>query len=544
MEMRASILNWRRALAAVAALLGAWPACAAIVITNVMTVNVTPSGFSVVAEVAPAVSTVTTVTVSVYSDPGGATNLTGLVGTELYPLNSGDPGASNEYARLQSKALLRRDSMGLGLLDARVTLCAPATTYYYRLTVSNPNGQSAVWPPSGLQAVTTAMENSFVVDSEQLVVTLNDAFPPGAIITLSNQNSSSILAAVVGDGAGANQAFFNVNDLIALSGGTNYAPGGSQLFTASVLGASGPGLTQTYVLIFSNNFTVGQASGLTIGALTAAIGVGTTTMRAGQTASVPITLNSQSPLVGLSFTLNFPTNLFSAISAQPVSPAVGAASLKVLSPTSVRLTFSAAPGMDLQGNQQIAQLNFTAVSNQPSAFVPLAADLPLGTNATPAVTNAFSLQSGRVIIVGPQPLLDMQLVGGSRNLVLYGIPGGSYQIQSSTNVGLDGAWRNFTRVPMTNLSQVFPNLDPAQSSVFFRAYQFTADPPILDASLPANRTVVAYGTPGTNYTLEVATNLSAVLPWHPLLNYTLSNSFQVFTNLGPGSPVFYRLKRP
>jgi hypothetical protein len=31
--------------------------------------------------------------------------------------------------------------------------------------------------------------------------------------------------------------------------------------------------------------------------------------------------------------------------------------------------------------------------------------------------------------------------------------------------------------------------------------------------------------------------------WRPLLNYTLTNSFQFFTNPANGSPLFYRIKK-
>jgi hypothetical protein len=136
----------------------------------------------------------------------------------------------------------------------------------------------------------------------------------------------------------------------------------------------------------------------------------------------------------------------------------------------------------------------------------------------------------------------MQRAAGNPNLVLYGIPGESYKIQSSTN--LARGWSDLLLVPMTNIEQVFPNLDAATPSVFFRAYSFNADPPIIQASLAGmQRSLLAYGIPGTNYTLLTSTNLSSAAAWSPVLNYTLTNSFQFFTNLGNGSPVFYRLKR-
>ena len=87
-------------------------------------------------------------------------------------------------------------------------------------------------------------------------------------------------------------------------------------------------------------------------------------------------------------------------------------------------------------------------------------------------------------------------------------------------------------------------MDSSRTVVFFRAYVLNADPPILEASLSgANRSLLAFGLPGTNYTLLTSSNLSATVAWQPLLNYTLTNSFQFFTNLGSGSPAFYRAKK-
>ncbi len=526
-------------------LLAAWPACAQVVITNVAVVNVTPAGFSVVASVSPALASTSNVTVSVFADPGGASSLAGQVGVEYYPLNSGDPTATNAYGTLLSLAALRQDSMNLGLIYARVSSCAPGTTYYYQITVTETNGQSAAWPPGGpLPSATTAQENSFVVQSQQLLVTLNDASPPGSILTLSTSNSASVLAAVVGDGAGANQAFFNLNDLIAASGGTNYAPLGAQLFSASVLGASSPGLTQTYDLIFSNTFAVGQTGDVTLGTLSPTISLGTGVMLAGGSGSVPITLDAQSALVGLAFNVVIPTNLFTSISVQATSPALNAASLEVLLPDLLRLSFAAASGQNLLGSQQIALLNLTAASNQPTVVLPLSLLKPLGTNADASVSNLFTLQAGSAIILGPQPLLQMQLVAGSRNLVLYGIPGQSYQIQESANLAQAGGWSNYLLVPMTNLTQVFANLDPAPAALFFRAYVLNADPPLLQGALSGgNFSLLAYGLSGRNYTLQSSSNLSATVAWHPLLSYTLTNTFQFFTNLGPTSPAFYRIKK-
>jgi hypothetical protein len=516
-------------------------ACGQTVFTNVEAVNVTPAGFSVVAAVKHAALNSTNVGFYVFADSGGVTNLDGQVGIEFYPLNSGNPQATNNYQTYQSEVALRQNAMGLGLIYARVSLCSPGTTYYYQIAVSNGNGHADFYPSNGpLPSVTTAVDNSFVLQSRQLLLTVNNFFPPGSIITLANSNTPSLLAAVVGDGANSDQVFFSLNDLIAAAGGTNFAPLGTQVFTASILAQSSNALTQSYSVPFTTNFLVGQYAAGALGPLATAIAIGTGAMLTGGTGAIPITLNAQSAVVGLSFVLRFPTNLFTAISVQPSIAAVGAASVNPLSSNSVLLNLSAATGNNLLGSQQVAQLNLTAASNQPSAFVPLQPQSPAGTNSDASLAADFSLQGGRAVIIGRQSLLDMQRAGGGANLTLYGIPGDTYEVQSSTNIAQ--GWANFALVPMSGLSQAFDLVHPSAPEAFFRAYSFNADPPIIQV-VPgeAQRTLLAYGVPGTNYTLQSAGSLPGV--WSPVTTYTLTNSFLYLTNLGNSSQIFYRLKR-
>lgn len=99
-------------------------------------------------------------------------------------------------------------------------------------------------------------------------------------------------------------------------------------------------------------------------------------------------------------------------------------------------------------------------------------------------------------------------------------------------------------MPMTNLTQVYPNLALVAPAGFFRADSVNADPPILQASLAGTqRSILAFGIPGTNYVLQTSSNLSLSAGWSPVFSYRLTNSFQFFTNLGNSSPAFYRLVR-
>ena len=523
---------------------GLHSAIAQMALTNVTAANVSPNSFSIVGTTSKS-TPLTNIIVSVFADPGGVTNLAGQVGIELYPLNTGNPSSTNSYSTLLSKAALTQDSMALGLLFARVRYCAPNTTYYCKVSVSGTNGQ-AVWPLSGqLPGVTTARDNSFVLDSEQLLLTLRTGNPPGSIILLSNTNSSAVLAAVVGDGAETNQAFFNLSDLIA-AGGTNYSPTGTQSFTASLLTPSGGRFSEPYNVAFSGNFSVGQAGVVTFGALFTAVTLGSSAVLAGTAGSIPITVSSESPLGDVSFTLNLPTNLFTSLSVVGTSPVLSSASLQTLSANEVKLAFLAASGFSLLGKQQIAQLNFTTAANDPSAFLQLQPQSIQATNPNPSTAISFLANQGQIVLVGPQALLQASVdVGGVRNLALYGMPWASFEIQYSTNLADPYGWRDLMRVPMTNIVATLSGLNMNLPTVFYRAYQFTANLPILEAHLAnQTRSLLAYGQPGTNYVLQYATNLSGTVSWHPLTNYTFTNAFQYINSIGNTNPlVFYRLQK-
>jgi len=514
---------------------GAYAAAAQIVITNVSPVNVTSGGFSVVASVSPPVSPAVTASISVFADAAGATNLAGQVGVEYYPMHTGDPALSNAYDRLLDLAALRQQTRSLGLLHIRVSDCSPGTTYYYRLRVSSTNGQTAQWPAAGpLPPVTTALETSFVLQSEQLLITLDETSPAGAVITLANTNTPSVLAAVVGDGAATNQAFFSVADLMAAAGGTNYLPVGNQEFIATVLGPLARGLSQTYSVVFPTNFLVASATNGTLGAGPPVIlGFGSAVVLAGGTGVIPIQLTAPVSLTNLQFELDLPVNDFTTFYIVD-NPSLGASTqFRFLSPSHLQIGFTAAPGQAFLGSQQMAQLNFLTVSNQSSSFVQLVPQSLQAIQADGSVPANLLAALGRLVIIGPQPLLDSTLASnGVRNLVLYGLPGDSYQIQSSKFLPNTNAWTNVTRVPMTNLTAVISNLDQTPPAVFYRAFQFTAAPPILDpqAGPPgANESLVLYGTPGQAYEIDYTANLGT--SWNLLSRIPMTNSFQFITGL-------------
>ena len=270
-------------------------------------------------------------------------------------------------------------------------------------------------------------------------------------------------------------------------------------------------------------------------------------MQAGQSGNIPIGLYASS-LTNFSFVLNIPTNRFSSLSIESLSSQLSSASLQSIASNTLSISLVAGPGQTLAGNQEIAQLNFTTVSNQASAFIPFSPQSLSGVTTDGSGSISYAAQGGNLVIIGLQAMLEASLdSSGNRDLALYGVPWASYEIQYSTNFMNPNGWNNELRIPMTNLVETFTALGPSLPVVFYRAVQFAADPPLIEAHLNNQaESLLVYGRTGTNYVLQYSTNLSGVVAWYPALSYRMTNSFQTITNPGGNnSPIiFYRVKRP
>ena len=511
-------------------------------ITNVLPVNVTPSSFSILWRGPGSPS------VSVFTDPAGATNISTQFEVDAFPLHTGNPDLAAGYDRRQSRVLIRQKTQSTGVVLMRVNGCLPNTTYYYRLSSNPTNSSPVVYPASGpLPSITTEKENTFVIDDQQLIIDVPGLDTLGRIVTLSNANSSHALAAVVGDGVGTNQVFFNVNDLFSLVGGGNFAPIGSQSFIADVLGPNQSESIAQFSLTFSTNFIAGRSTHSSIGTEFLAVSIGSTVLRAGQTTNVSVAINSSVGVSNLNLTLDLLPGRLNNFALQGLAPEIDTSSATVTpSGSSVLLHLPALPGQTISGTKQIGQFAFTAVSNQHSAFVPLKLTQITATKSDGSlVTNLFG-QSGRAVVIDQESLLEIALgPNRTRILTLFGKPGSTYAIEYSTNLS-SAFWNRLPYgIPLSTLSADIPGLNPAENQVFYRAVEFFADPPMVQAlrAPDETRSLLIYGQSSRQYTVEYSTNLSNVTGWYPLLNTTLTNSFGRVSISNDNGIVFYRLRR-
>jgi hypothetical protein len=183
-----------------------------------------------------------------------------------------------------------------------------------------------------------------------------------------------------------------------------------------------------------------------------AVGGASTTVQAGQNATLPIYLSANDGLTNVTFTLDWPSSRFLNPSLAAVAPASSASSLQNQT-TNLVINLQSIPGQAISGSNLVAQLSFQTAPNQTSGFVPLPVKIissskPNGTAYSYSVTAAE-----QVVVVNNAPLIEAWAsTNSNRILTLFGKVGTSYQLQYSTNLAT-ASWYPLLNYTQTNLSQ-------------------------------------------------------------------------------------------
>ena len=152
--------------------------------------------------------------------------------------------------------------------------------------------------------------------------------------------------------------------------------------------------------------------------------------------------------------------------------------------STVRLTFSAR-----STNTTLVFTDTSAPNFNTSVALDAVSVIPLPANSTPLFINAsirfvnvthgvntpatnFIAHMGRAVVLGRQPLLDASLgTNSGLTLTLYGNPGMSYDLLSTTNLSESSLWTTVGRVTLTDLFQVISLPSATQQMQFFKAVQ-------------------------------------------------------------------------
>jgi hypothetical protein len=353
-----------------------------------------------------------------------------------------------------------------------------------------------------------------VVDVDKLLVVTNEAVDldlPKQGVTFSLATSPAVGATIS-------------NGVVRWRPGKEWA-NSNVLFTVTATDTGRPPLSD------SSSFTVFVTDYL-------ALGAGRAVVRTNHSTNVLLTVYSSGGVSSLDFSLAWPCDKLTNVGLIPVSGVTF--SLADPDGCSRRVTADLSDPGGLIGTADIGSIWVTGIATQSAfAFLELAQASAInlsGSNVPTVVTYA-----GRVVVVAREPLLEAERhANGGKFLTLYGIPGSSYQLLWTNALpryrsGWPQAWRVGLSEPWetTEVVSDWPYL-------FFDAYEFTADPPLLEVQPPANQLLgdlLLFGIPKASYKIESTTDLSGQSGWGIFLpRVTLETSFQLIEGVVPSNP--------
>ena len=198
------------------------------------------------------------------------------------------------------------------------------------------------------------------------------------------------------------------------------------------------------------------------------LSIGSTNVLGGNSVGVPIYLASSEGVTNLAFNIVWPGNRLTNTALVVTAPGIGSNLLQDQF-TNLLITLQTTPGQVLQGTQQIFKLNFTAVTNQPSAFVPLTFRAVTAIKPGSVAYSNYVTHPGTIAVVQDKPLLIPGFdINSGRSLALYGRLNTNYQLQFSTN--LVGTWSPLLNYTQTNPA-IYLGIKATNGVIFYRVYQ-------------------------------------------------------------------------
>lgn len=183
--------------------------------------------------------------------------------------------------------------------------------------------------------------------------------------------------------------------------------------------------------------------------------LGSTNLVAGAAQSIPLVLSSGADLAWIEFQLVVTDPHLTAIELLPVGGEIAFATLDPVGEGrfAVRMDFD--PDRVATGDRVIGRLAFDTEPVGASSAVTLGVASPGGARTGGEGIVHAGAWPGRIFILEDEPLIDAAPApGGNVVLVVYGDPGTTYQLQSSSLLGPGAAWRNDATVVLSGAHAV------------------------------------------------------------------------------------------
>jgi hypothetical protein len=278
-------------------------------------------------------------------------------------------------------------------------------------------------------------------------------------VTSPGQAGTRLGATVVGSPPGVQATVSGTNVVIT------WAPGAFQAGTTNLIqvvvtnnGVPPLSTTQTFLVVVPDYVSA---------AIVASLG------RQGQGVCLPMSLFTSTSLTNVNFMVTVPATGLTNWSVTLLSPVLCHGTVTNISPTELLVSLTTCSNQALLvTNQNVAELCLDIGSNVPSQVVriPISAVEAYRTNGT-QVADTYGYPFGQLVIVGEQPLLDIQESGTNGLVVtLYGTPGTTNELQSSQSLSkTNGSWQTIWQNVLTNLATPISVPIGTNSHTYFRA---------------------------------------------------------------------------
>lgn len=233
------------------------------------------------------------------------------------------------------------------------------------------------------------------------------------------------------------------------------------------------GTTNIVQLVISNNgvppLTTTQTFLVSIGDYVQAA-LGTVASRPGDAVCLPMNLFTSTSLTNVQFVATVPQTGFTNWGVTLLSPALCGGTVTTLSPTQLLVNLTTCSGQSLLvSNQTIAELCLNIGADQKSQFVTIPISVSQAVKTDSAQVGNTGGQNGRLVVVGDQPLLDIQ--GNGTNgfaLTLYGIPNTTNTLLATPSLTSPNGFQPIWQGVITNLANPITIPASTNSQMFFK----------------------------------------------------------------------------
>ncbi len=273
------------------------------------------------------------------------------------------------------------------------------------------------------------------------------------------------------------------------------------------------------------------------------VSLGRTNLLASETGSVPVRIDTRADVRQLTFDLRIDGDRLQNLQLAPRPDAVAGSSFLSVGPGRWRCQLDAAEGRPFSGLVTLGDLAFASASDAPSTAVTLGVgDLEAVRSSGQVIRHGWG-QDGRVLVIGEQPILEVS-PEPDLPLALYGRPGRTYEIRSTTDLAGGAPWRPTGRVLLDGRFMLIDRPLPEEANAFHRAVELPATSLVLEIQRTTEGPLALrlFAPAGAEVILESSARWTPEAVWSEEGRFVLESGFRQFPVDTGAASRFYRAR--